>query len=196
MSKSRFQIPVLLLATATLAACDYNHRRSYVEPTYRPSLFNYAAGGRDLEVQTVGNPYTERGLGDQEFPEFIVASMQGHNLGQPTNFTTVPGGTARDQYKVVIVFNPVEPATYRSLCEGEALSGPTEEKVRVKAAFCQGGRSSGERVLTGVRADVVAEAGPNSDAFQRMMAGVTRDLFPLWDNDFDDDCRGFIWLCH
>ena len=196
MSKSPFQIPILLLATAALAACDYNHRRSYVEPTYRPSLFNYAAGGRDLEVRTVGNPYDEQGLGDQEFPDFIVASMQGHNLGQPTNFTTAPGETARDQYKVVIVFNPVEPATYRSLCEGEAQSGPTEEKVRVKAAFCQGGRSSGERVLTGVRADVVAEAGPNSEAFQRMMAGVTRDLFPLWDNDFDDDCRGFIWLCH
>ena len=89
MSKSRFQIPVLLLATAALAACEYNHRRSYVEPTYRPSLFNYAAGGRDPEVQTVGN-HAEQGLGDQEFPEFIVASMQGHNLGQRTNFTTAP----------------------------------------------------------------------------------------------------------
>ena len=196
MSRSRFQLPVLLLAAAAVAACDYNHRRSYVEPTYRPSLFNYAAGGRDLEVQTVGNPYAARGLGDQDFPEFIVASMQGHNLGQPTNFTTAPGDTARDQYKVVIVFNPVEPATYRSLCEGEAQSGPTEEKVRVKAAFCQGGRSSGERVLTGVRADVVAEAGPNSDAFQRMMAGVTRDLFPLQDQDFDnDDCPGRLIFC-
>lgn len=197
MSKFRFQVAVLLLASAAVAACDYNHRRSYVEPTYRPSLFNYAAGGRDLEVQTVGNPYAEQGLGDQEFPDFIVASMQGHNLGQPTNFTTAPGDTARDQYKVVIAFNPIEPATYRSLCEGEVRSGPTEEKVRVKAAFCQGGRSSGERVLTGVRADVVAEAAPQSEAFQRMMAGVTRDLFPLQDQDFDNDndCPGLRIFC-
>ena len=197
MSTSPSRFFLLALAALTVAACDYNHRRSYVEPTYRPTVFNYAAGGRDLEVQTVGNPYAERGFADQDFPEFIVGSMQGRNLGQPTNFTTTPGETARDQYKVVIVFNPVEPATYRSLCEGEAQSGPTEEKVRVKAAFCQGGRSTGQRVLTGVRADVVAEAGPDSEAFQRMMAGVTRDLFPLWDNDFDEDgdCPGLRIFC-
>ena len=196
IGKTTFKAVGLLLAVFAMSACDYNHRRSYVEPTYRPSLFNYAAGGRDLAVQTVGNPYAEQGLGNQDFPDFIVASMQGHNLGQPTNFTTTPGDSARDHYKVVVAFNPVEPATYRSLCEGDVESGPTEEKVRVKAAFCQGGRSSGQRVLTGVRANVVAEAGPNSEAFQRMMAGVTRDLFPLQDNDFDDDdCPGLRILC-
>ncbi len=197
MGRSVLQAAFLVLVGVVVTACDYNHRRSYVEPTYRPTLFNYAAGGRDLEVRTIGNPYIEQGLADQEFPAFVAASMQGRNLGQPTNFTTTPGETARDRYKVVIAFNPIEPATYRSLCEGEVQSGPTEEKVRVKAAFCQGGRSGGQRVLTGVRADVVAEAGPNSEAFQGMMSGVTRDLFPLWDNDFDDDdCRGLLFLCH
>ena len=196
MGRTGFQAAVLLAAAVAISACDYNYTRSYVEPTYRPTLFNYAAGGRDLEVLTVGNPYAEWGFGDQDFPDFVAASMQGRNLGQPTNFTTRPGQTARDQYRVVIAFNPIEPATYRAICAGDVQSGPTEEKVRVKAVFCQGGRSSGDRVLTGVRADVVAEAGPESEAFQLMMAGVTRSLFPLWDNDFDDDCRGVIWLCH
>lgn len=187
----------LALSVTVLTACEYTAYRSYVEPTYRPTVFNYAAGGRDLEVQTVGNPYAERGFGNQDFPEFIVASMQGRNLGQPTNFTTTPGETARAEYKVVIAFNPVEPATYRSLCDGEVQSGPTEEKVRVKAAFCQGGRSTGQRVLTGVRAEVIAGAEPNSPAFQSMMGGITRNLFPLWDADFDDDrCRGFLVLCN
>lgn len=190
------RIIVLLLAAGALLACDYNHRRSYVEPTYRPGVFNYAAGGRDLTVETIGNPFVGRGVGDQDFPDVITASMQGRNLGQATNFTATPGVTARPQYKVVIAFNPIEPATYRALCEGEVRSGPTEESIRVKAAFCQGGRSSGQRVLTGVRANVIAEAGPDSEAFRKMMAGITRDLFPLWDNDFDDDCRGMLLLCH
>lgn len=197
MSKPSLQAITLLFAAVAASACDYSHRRSYIEPTYRPTLFNYAAGGRDLLVETVGNPYAEHGLGDQEFPGFITASMRGHNLGQRTNFTTVPGETAREQYKVVIAFNPVEPATYRALCEGEIRSGPTEETIRVKAVFCQGGRSSGQRVLTGVRADVVAEAGPDSEAFRKMMAGVTRDLFPIWDADFDDDdCPSIRLFCH
>lgn len=187
---------VLLVSAAALFACDYNHRRSYVEPTYRPQLFNYAAGGRDLTTETVGNPFAGRGIDDQEFPDVVTALMQGRNLGQATNFTATPGPTARPQYKVVIAFDPVEPASYRALCEGQVRSGPTEETIRVKAAFCQGGRTSGQRVLTGVRADVVATADPDSEAFQRMMAGITRDLFPLWDNDFDDDCRGMLWLCH
>lgn len=185
-----------MMATVTLFACDYNHRRSYVEPTYRPHVFNYAAGGRDLAVETVGNPFAGRSIDDQAIGELVTMLMQGRNRGQATNFTVTPGPTARPQYKVVIVFDPVEPAPYRALCEGEARSGPTEETIRVRAAFCQGGRSSGQRVLTGVRANVVADATPESEAFQRMMAGITRDLFPLWDNDFDEDCRGLIWLCH
>lgn len=197
MGKTGFQATVLLLVAVAVSACDYSHRRGYIEPTYRPALFNYAAGGRDLLVETIGNPYAERGLGDQDFPGFITASMQGRNLGQRTNFTTTLGETGREQYKVVVAFNPIEPATYRALCEGQVRPGPTEETIRVKAAFCQGGRSSGQRVLTGVRANVVAEATPDSEAFQRMMAGITRDLFPLRDNDFDDnDCRSILLPCH
>ena len=191
------QALVLLLIASTLTACGYSHRRSYVEPTYRLSVFNYAAGGRDLAVETIGSPFAERGVDDQEFPEIVTASMQGHNWGQRTNFTTRPGETARPQYKVVILFNPVEPATYRAICEGDVRSGPTEEKIRVKAVFCQGGRSTGQRVLTGVRASVIPEDGPNSELFQKMMAGITRDLFPLHDNDLDDDnCPPHSMFCH
>ena len=187
---------LVLALIGVLGACDYNHRRSYVQPTYRPALFNYAAGGRDLAVQTVGNPFVEAGIDDQAFAALVTDAMQGRNLGQPTRFTTAPGESARPQYKVVIAFDPVEPASYRALCDGAVDSGPTGERIRVKAAFCQGGRSTGQRVLTGVRADMVADAGPRSEAFDRMMAGVTRDLFPLWDNDFDEDCRGILFLCH
>jgi len=190
------QIAALLFAAGVMVACDYNYRRVIVEPTYRANLFNYAAGGRDLEVETVGNPYFDRDIPGQDFPDFVTASMQGRNLGQPTNFTTTPGESARPNYKVVIVFNPVEPATYRGICEGDVESGPTEEKIRIKAVFCQGGRQSGQRVLTGVRASLTSTSGPESEAFQRVMAGITRELFPLWDNDFDDDCRGFLILCH
>lgn len=198
MGISPDRILVLLLCTGALFACDYSHRRSYIEPTYRPALFNYAAGGRDLAVETIGNPYTGHGIDDRQFPELVTASMQGHNRGQPTRFTTDPGETANPRYKVVIVFDPIEPATYRALCEGEVRSGPAVEDIRVKAAFCQGGRSTGQRVLTGVRANVAGEADPQSPAFRQMMAGVTRDLFPLWDNDMDHDrdCPSFRLLCH
>ena len=130
MQKRYLQAFVLLTSAVVTIACDYNHRRSYVEPTYRPQLFNYAAGGRDLTVEAIGNPFAGRGIDDQEFPDLVTMLMQGRNLGQTTHFTTTPGPTARSSYKVVVVFDPVEPATYRSLCEGEARSGPAGATIR------------------------------------------------------------------
>lgn len=196
MTRTRvLRTALLLLVAATVAACDYSHGRSLIRPSYRPALFNYAAGGRDLKVETIGNPFADRGLDDQEIGDFVAASMQGHNWGQPTNFTATPGESARPQYKVVVAFNPVEPATYRAICEGDVRSGPTADRVRVKAAFCEG-VSDGQRVLTGVRASVISEAGPDSSEFQAMMAGVTRDLFPIWAEEFDDDCPSLLFFCH
>ena len=179
-----------------LAGCDHDARLELIEPTYTVSVFNFAARDRDLKVVTIGNPFAEQGLSDQEFAEFIAESMQGRAWGQPVNFTTTPGETWRENYKVAYAFNPIEPATWVAVCEGDVETGPIEDGVlRVKAAFCQCGRPSGQRVLTGIRARVRADAEPDSEAFQAMMGGITRNLFPNIYRNRSKNCQSILVIC-
>ena len=189
---------ILAFAGGSLVACDYTHQRSFLRPSYRPALFNHVAGGRDLKVETVGNPFGDGQFAVSQVAELTAAAMQGHNPGQPTNFTATPGDSARPQYKVVVAYNPVEPASYLALCRGEVRSDRSEEPLRIKAAFCES-VASGPRVLTGARGRLAEgqAATRDSAAYRSLMAGLTRDLFPLWDADMDDDrCRGLLFLCH
>ncbi|NNG05956.1 MAG: hypothetical protein HKM95_17890 [Inquilinus sp.] len=191
-------IALLALVCGTLVACDYTYRRSFLRPSYRPTVFNYAAGGRDLKVETIGNPFSGVQLDDARVAELTTSAMQGHNLGQPTNLTPTPTDSARPQYKVVVAYNPIEPAGYLALCRGDVRAAPAGEPLRVKAVFCES-VDSGPRVLTGVRGQLSEEqmAAPDSPAYRSLMAGVARELFPLWDSDMDDDrCRGAFFLCH
>ncbi|MEE8272209.1 MAG: hypothetical protein V3R98_10835 [Alphaproteobacteria bacterium] len=189
-------IAAVILAVLVQTACSYNYARSFIRPTYRPSLFNYAAAGRDLRVDTQGNPFAASIDQQADFGTVVTALMQDRNWGARTNFTASPGESARPQYRVVVVFDPVEPAPYSALCNGTVRTGPTEGRIRVRAAFCET-VSSGPRVLTGVRGNLVPEATVESPEFAALMAGVTRDLFPIWDADFDDDdCPSFVIFCH
>src|SRR3546814_18335294 len=70
---------VLVPALLALAACETSAYRNHIAPRYSASTFNYAAGGRDLKVEVLGNP-TE--LDQQTFAQAVVDAMQGHNPGQ------------------------------------------------------------------------------------------------------------------
>ena len=195
--KRVLQVLLLILPAVALNACDpnYTYMRGTITPNYSINTFNYAAGGRDLAVVAIGNPYAGQGFDNQDLPESIAAAMQGKNWGQPTNFTATPGETARPNYKVVFAFNPVEPANYRQICDGDVRTGPTEGRIRVKAAFCQGGQQGGHRFLTTVRGSIVPEAGPGSESFNKLFAGMTLDLFPPIYLRDRDKCRSFFIVC-
>lgn len=143
-------------------------------PVYNSGEFGYAAGGRDLRVVIVGNPFG----GDQSaLDRSVTNAMQGRNFGQETNFTTTPGPSAREMYRVVIVFDPPIGIGGDTVCSTDPATLPPTagggEAVVLAAAFCRS-----ERALTSVRGDIGRAAGPEDPAFVALIEQVTRDLFP------------------
>src|SRR4029453_16550263 len=128
------------LAFTALSGCSGTPVIDYVrlEPGYRAQQFAYAAGGRDLKADIQGNPFA---MPKEEFDATVTDAMQGAHFGQPTNFTTTPGDSARPGYRVRLLFNGPGASTGGIVCGGEpAIIGPSPEggNVRLLAAFCNG----------------------------------------------------------
>jgi hypothetical protein len=128
------------LALATLGGCSGTGVIDYVhlEPGYRQQQFAYAAGGRDLKADIQGNPFA---MPKEEFDATVTDAMQGAHFGQPTNFTTTPGDSAREGYRVRLLFNGPGASSGRIVCAGEPAivgSSPESGNVRLLAAFCNG----------------------------------------------------------
>jgi len=163
------------LAFAALAGCggtpiiDYVH----LEPGYRAQQFAYAAGGRDLKADVQGNPFA---MPKEEFDATVTDAMQGAHFGEATNFTTTPGDSARDGYRVRLLFNGPGASSGRIVCAGEpAVVGPSPESgnVRLLAAFC-----NGDYPLSYLSAHVSGIQDAHDPAFRDFMRQVTTNLFP------------------
>ncbi|HET8726889.1 MAG TPA: hypothetical protein VFO41_05205 [Alphaproteobacteria bacterium] len=172
---------VLAIPVLALVACDVSHRRNFIAPRYTANTFNYAAGGRDLKVEVLGNPTS---LDQATFQQAVVDSMQGHNPGQPTHLTLTPGPTARPSYRTVVAFNPVLPVGIHDLCRGRVRPGGSTERLEIRAAFCEGNGT-----LTSVRGQAPADTPVNSAEFQSLMAGMTRELLPRHNPESFEDRR-------
>jgi hypothetical protein len=163
------------LALSGLGGCSGTGVIDYVhlEPGYRSQQFAYAAGGRDLAVDIQGNPFA---MPKEEFDATVTAAMQGAHFGQPTNFTTSPGDSAREGYRVRLLFNGPGASSGRIVCAGEpAIIGPSPESgtVRLLAAFC-----GGDYPLSYLSAHVSGIQDAHDPAFRAFMRQVTTNLFP------------------
>ncbi len=162
---------------AVLGACGDQVVRVRGQTTggsYNSGEFGYAAGGRDLHVVVVGNPFG----GDQAtFERAVTDTMQGRSVRQETNFTTSPGPSARREYRVVMVFNPQGNILGDKACQGDPKSLPTAAgegmAVVLVAAFCRSDQS-----LTQVRGDIGAATGPDDPVFGELVGQSTQALFP------------------
>ena len=166
---------VAILTLATLGGCsgtgiiDYVH----VEPGYRAQQFGYAAGGRDLKADIQGNPFA---MPKDEFDAAVTDAMQGAHFGQPTHFTTTPGDSARQGYRVRLLFNGPGASSGWIVCAGEpAVVGPALESgnVRLLAAFC-----NGDYPLSYLSAHVSGIRDAHDPAFPEFMRQVTTNLLP------------------
>src|SRR5438552_3662173 len=122
----RITLAATLMLT-TLGGCSGTGIIDYVhlEPRYRAQEFGYAAGGRDLRADVQGNPFA---MPQNEFNAVVTDAMQGAHFGQPTNFTTTPGDSAREGYRVRLLFNGPDAGNGWILCGGEpAAVGPSPE---------------------------------------------------------------------
>lgn len=162
-----------VLALTALGGCGGAGVIDYVrlEPGYQPQQFGYAAGGRDLKVDVQGNPFA---IPQDEFAALVTNAMQGAHFGQPTNFTSSPGDSARADYRVRLLFNGA--GTGRIVCAGEpAMIDPSPNRgdVRLLAAFCHN-----QDPLSYLTAHVSGLQDAHDPAFRDFVRQVTSNLFP------------------
>lgn len=162
-----------------------------VSPAYSTNQFAYAAAGRDLRVAVVGDPFD----GDRAaFERGVTDAMQGKHWGQRTRFTVDPDDSARDIYHVVMLFNPPGSLSGEKLCRSEpdALRprAYTDGRLGVYAAFCRS-----DKMLTRVRGTIGGADGPNDPLFQELIGQVTNALFPLRQQNDDNDRCSRLLVC-
>lgn len=183
-----FLIAPVLLFAANCAAGTVRLTQQEVSPVYTANEFAYAGAGRDLRVAVVGKPF---GGEAAKFDKAVTDYMQGNHWGQPTNFTTAPGDSARESYHVVMLFNPPKTFPGIRLCREDPANLPTEAKadgVTLFAAFCRRNES-----LTEIKGYIETAQGPADPAFGDLVAAVTNGLFPP-KRRFDDDRDCRRWL--
>ncbi len=180
-----------LVSLAWLAACGpgavttthFDH-----DTVYWPGYFHHAAVGRDLRVVIRGNP-TE--APQEEFESAVIAAMQRGNRGAITNFTTRPSESARDYYRVVMLFGGDRFAGGRALC-GDTDNvdlAPAGDGVRLQAAFC-----IEEKPLTELQVAVNDVTSPADPRLRRMVSQAVIELFPPIDDTRDNDRRRLFLL--
>lgn len=164
---------VIMLATAGCASGSVRLTHQDINPMYGAGQFAYAGAGRDLRVDVVGNPF---GGDAASFGRAVTNAMQGQHFGPATNFTTSPGGDARDAYRVVMLFDPPASFNPMQLCDESPSALPTQPRqdgISAFAAFCRGSKA-----LSSVKGDVAAASGPDDPAFRALVGRVTHALFP------------------
>ena len=166
----RLRLSGALATLGLLAACGGITQSYAVYPSYTGSAATYAATERDLKLMVIGNPTA---LTKDLFERAVAAAMQGKN-GQPgTRFTTTPGETWRQDYRVVIAFGAPISASGPAYCRYAAPPEPAtgEPPIRVVLAFCDG-----ERLLSEVLAMAPSLAMPGD--LERLMAATVYALMP------------------
>lgn len=150
---------------------------------YDRGHLSYAAAGRDFRVVIVGDPFDG---GRPEVERAVTDTMQEYYWGQRTHFTVEPGETARDAYRVVMLFNPPASLLGDKLCQDDAAMlsprADTDSRLSLYAAFCRS-----DKHLTSVRGRIKGASGPDDPLFLSMVGQVTLGLFPPQQEDQDDN---------
>jgi len=145
------------------------------ERTGIPSIFRYAAADRDLRTEIYGNPTTAP---KETFDASVIAVMQRRNRGARTNFTTAPSESAREEYRVVMVFSGDRDIGGKAACreiDSNVLS-TTVDRVELQAAFC-----FRDTALSHVHVGVGGFRDVNDPRLDAAVAQAVIHLFPLRD---------------
>ena len=132
---------------------------------------------RDFRTESHGNP----GSGSKAaFDAAVIAALPGHANGLPTNFTTAPSESARDDYRLVLVFGGGGYRGARSICRevDTASPSPVAGRVEVQATFCYR-----DETLSSLTVSYM----PGSSMLKDAMSQVSLNLFPRVDDQ--DRCN-------
>lgn len=152
------------------------------------SLFAGAAGGREMPVVVVNNPFP---IADAALGEAVTDAMQGHANGPETRFTTRPSTNVEPRFRIVVMFEPATGLADHNLCKsrvGDLPSRPGGGGLDVvmafcgapwlRSAFCRGTAVCGGTTLLSVVNGSAPTARPGDERFRRLIAAMTRDLIP------------------
>lgn len=165
-------LPLGLLLAAGLSACSGPSITYQGPPELKiDSLYTYGAAGRDLKLEVQGNGFAGQ-ISGTDFAKRVEAGVQGPLPRPATHPTLNPGPTAKDGYRLVLLFNPAATMTGQDLCNGRAdQSQPVAGEVHLVGAFCVSGRAETE-----VTAWTPA-TGPQDVRFQDLLNQVMLTLF-------------------
>jgi hypothetical protein len=172
-----------LVAACAGQSIVYNNM---ISAAYRPYLYGYGAGRRDLTTIIVGHPFD---IDQDQLDTKLVAMLnESPTFLQPTHFTTTPGQSARPEFKAVILFNRAIVLPNQVCRSPEQV--PVAElgtTLRLSATFCQyGGYLS---TVTGELKDVT---GIDDPRFLQLIRQMVPLLFPPIDPTREDDSRFLI----
>jgi hypothetical protein len=170
-ARTRFGWALLGAVLAGCAATGDTITHSERYPAYTGAVMGYAAGGRDLRVDIKGNP-TTAAQGDVDHA--VLGAMQAA-YGGNTHFTKTPDERARENFRVVLLFDAPANSNGHALCADDARATPPgpQGRLRIQAAFCQR-----QTVLSEVVGEAPAIAGPADPALARLVGRLTLALLP------------------
>jgi hypothetical protein len=179
-------VAVCVLALVAGCAAQSNIYNEMISAAYRPYLYGYGAGRRDLTTVILGNPFD---IDQDQLDTKLVAMLnESPTFLQPTNFTTTPGPSARPEFKAVILFNRAIVVPYQVCRSPEQVPvADLGTTLRVSATFCQyGGYLS---TVTGELKDVT---GIDDPRFHQLIRQMVPLLFPPIDPTREDQRFPFI----
>lgn len=186
--KIRPGVLAVLLFAASCSSSGVSLSLQEIDNSYSPGEFAYSSAGRDTRVLVAGVPFA----GDHpNFGKTVTDAMQGQHWGQKTNFTTTPGPSVRNSYRVVMLFNPPRNLNGMRLCDTPAAELPAEppgDVITLYGAFCREKKS-----LTEIKGRAAGITSPDDPRFGALVGRVTNGLFPP-NRDLDRDRGGCpIW---
>jgi hypothetical protein len=158
---------------------------SMISSAYRPYLYGYGAGRRDLTTIVLGNPFD---LDQTQMEQRLLAKFNARpTLLQPTHFTTTPGPSARPEFKAVLLFNRAIVLPNR-VCRApdQVPVADLGTTMRLTATFCRGGYLS---TVTGELENVTDIDDPRLDQLIGQMVPL---LFPPFDPTQDENGMRFL----
>jgi hypothetical protein len=174
---------LVLLAGCAGQSTIYN---TMIGPGYRPYLYGYGAGRRDLTTVILGNPFD---IDKEQLDTKLVAMLnESPTFLQPTHFTTTPGPSARPQFKAVILFNRA------IVLPNQVCRSPEQVPVadlgstlRLSATFCQYGG-----YLSTVTGELQGVTGIDDPRFHQLIGKMVPLLFPPIDPTRDEEMQFFV----
>ena len=170
-----------LAALMLFGGCTETMTQAYMYRSGIQTSFAYAAGGRDMAVVVVGNPFK---VPKEALDRVVIDSMQGRNRPPATNFTTTPGESSRPGYRIVVVLNPSTSFDSHDACgnAGAIPTGPADGRLRALMVFC-----AKDIIYSEVKGSIPAVEMPTEGGFRALIGALTMDIVPEREPNSDNE---------